>query len=119
MEQNVSNEEAKLQYNSFKDESNDIHEEIRSRCNWYELGEKSNKCFLNLEKSRACKSILCNIYSETQEITDLTKINTAIFYFCANLFKENLKTNIESLNNFLNDFSISSLSEIQKQICEE
>ena len=23
---------------------------IRSKCNWYELGEKSNKFFLNLEK---------------------------------------------------------------------
>ena len=43
-EQNLNNEETKLQY-SFKDELNDIHEEIsngikiRSRCNWCELGE--------------------------------------------------------------------------------
>ena len=57
LEQNLNNEEAKLQYNSFKDELNDIYEEIsngikiRSRCNWYELGEKSNKYLLNLEKS--------------------------------------------------------------------
>ena len=114
-----------LQYNSFKDELNDIYEEIsngiktRSRCNWYEPGEKSNKYFLNLEKSRACKNILRKICSETQEITDLTKIKPAIFDFNANLFKEKLKTNIESLNNFLNDLSIPSLSETQKQICEE
>ena len=46
--QNLNNEEKKLQYNSLKDELNDIYEEIsngvkiRSRCNWYELGEKSN-----------------------------------------------------------------------------
>ena len=46
--QNLNNEETKLQYNSLKDELNDIYEEtsngvkIRSRCNWYELGEKSN-----------------------------------------------------------------------------
>ena len=74
---------------------------------------------MNLEKSRACKNILRKICSETQEITDLTKINTAIFDFYANLFKEKLKTNIESLNNFLSDLSIPSLSETQKQICEE
>ena len=43
LEQNLNNEETKLQYNSFKDELNDIYEEksngieIRSRCNWYEL----------------------------------------------------------------------------------
>ena len=62
LEQNLNNEETKLQYNSFKDELNDIYEEIsngikiRSRCNSYELGEKSNKYFLNLEKSRARKN---------------------------------------------------------------
>ena len=125
LEQNLNNEETKLQYNSFKDELNDIYEEIsngtkiRSCCNWYELGEKSNKYFLNLEKSQARKNILHKICSKTQEITDLTKINTAIFDFYANLFKEKLKTNIESLNNFLRDLSIPSLPETQKQICEE
>ena len=81
--------------------------------------EKSNKYFLNLEKSRACQNILHKICSETQEITDLTKINTTIFDFYANLFKEKLKTNSESLNNFLNDLSIPSLSETEKQICVE
>ena len=83
------------------------------------LGEKSNKYFLNLEKCRAHKNILRKICSETQEITDLTKINTAIFDFYANLFKEKLKTNIESLKKFLNDLSIPPLSETQKQICED
>ena len=67
---------------------------------------------MNLEKTRSLKNILRKICSETQEITDLTKIY-------ANLFKEKLKTNIESLNNFLSDLSIPSLSETQKQICEE
>ena len=125
LEQNLSHKETKLQYISFKDELNDIYGEIsnvikiRRRCNWYELSEKSNKYFLNLEKSRASKNILRKICFETQEITDLTKINTAIFDFYANLFKEKLKTNIESLNNFLNDLSIPSLSGSQKQICEE
>ena len=56
LEQNLNSEETKLQYNRFKDELNDIYEEIsngikiRSRCNRYELGEKSNKYFLNLKK---------------------------------------------------------------------
>ena len=65
LEQNLNNEETKLQYNSFKDKLNDIYEKIsngvtiRSRCNWFELGEKSNKYFLNVEKSRACQNIFC------------------------------------------------------------
>ena len=33
--------------------------------------------------------------------------------------KKKLETNSESLKNFLNDVSIPSLSETQKQICEE
>ena len=121
LEQNLNYEGTQLQYNSFKDKLNDIYEEIsngikiRSRSNWYELGEKSNKYFLNLEKSRACQNILHKICSKTQEITDLTKINTTIFDFFANLFKEKLKTNGESLNNFLNDLSIPSLSELRSK----
>ena len=74
---------------------------------------------MNLEKSRTCQNILRKICSETQEITDLPKINTAFFDFYANLFKEKLKTNSESLNNFLNDLFVPSLSETQRQICEE
>ena len=63
---------------------------------------------MNLEKNQACQNIQRKICSETQGITDLTKINTAVFDFYANLF-----------NNFLNDLSIRSLSETQKQIFEE
>ena len=63
---------------------------------------------MNLEKNQAYQNILRKICSETQEITDLTKINTAISDFYANLF-----------NNFLNYLSIRSLSETQKQIYEE
>ena len=64
LEQNLNNQETKLQYNRFKDELNNIYEEInngitiRSHCNWYELGEKLDKYFLNLEKSQACQNIL-------------------------------------------------------------
>ena len=118
--ENLNNEKTKLQYNSFKDELNYIYEEIsnsikiKSRCNWYELGEKSNKYFLNLDKTQACQSILRKIWSETHEI-NVTKINSTIFYFYANIFKVKLKTNSESLDNFLNDISIPFLWETQKQ----
>ena len=47
--------EAKDQYNVCKENLNVIYDEIAhgikiSRCNWYVLGEKSNKFSLNLEK---------------------------------------------------------------------
>ena len=34
---------------------------IRSKCNWYQNGEKSNKFFLNFEKYRATQGCLCTI----------------------------------------------------------
>ena len=52
-------------------------------------------------------------------MTDLTKINSAIYDFYANLFSRKIEKNGESLNNFFKKISISSLSETQKQICEE
>ena len=126
LEQNWNNEQTKLQHHSFKDQLNDTYEEIsigikiRSRCNWYQLDEKPNKYFLNLEQSRACQNNLRKICSKAQEITDLTKIYTAIFDYYANHYKKT--GNSKSLNNFLKDISIPSLSEThwtQKQICEE
>ena len=46
-------------YNKIKSELEEIYEKfvegakVRSKCTWYEEGEKSTKFFLNLEKKRA------------------------------------------------------------------
>ena len=59
LEQNLTSEQFKREYDVCKQELNTIYDEIgtgikiRSRCNWYEFGEKSNKFFLNFEKHRA------------------------------------------------------------------
>ena len=51
LEENLSNDEAKEQYNAYRSEINEIYDEtsngikIRSKCDWYEFGEKSNKFF--------------------------------------------------------------------------
>ena len=47
---------------------------------------------------------------QDSRMTDLTKINSTISDY-ANLFKDKLETNSESLTNFLNDISIPCLSE--------
>ena len=63
LEQNLSNDEAKEQYNAYRGKINEIYDEIsnglkiRSKCNWYEFGEKSNKFFLTLEKCQATQNI--------------------------------------------------------------
>ena len=78
----MSNNEAKEQYNAYLGEINEISDEIsssikiRSKCDWYEFVEKSNKFFLTTEKRRAMQNIVHKVLSNEQELTDLSKINT-------------------------------------------
>ena len=43
---------------------------IRSKCNWYEIGEKSTKSFLNLEKYRANQGCLRTIIVNKKELNN-------------------------------------------------
>ena len=43
---------------------------IRSKCNWYENGEKSIKFFLNIEKYRATQDWLDTIIVNKKELSD-------------------------------------------------
>ena len=96
----MSNNEAKEQYNAYLGEINEISDEIsssikiRSKCDWYEFGEKLNKFFLTTEKRRAMQNIVHKVLSNEQELTDLSKINTyhPILY------------------SFLNDLTVPSLT---------
>ena len=118
MEQNLNNEETKLQYNSFNDKLNNTYEEIsnsikiRTRCNRYKLGEKPNKCFFNLEKSQACQNILHKFCSETQEITDLTKINSYFLLLCKSLYR---KTFIKAVIKLLEKPNIDKRYELRSK----
>ena len=64
LEQNLSNDEAKEQYNAYRGEINQIYDKIsnnikiRSKCDWYEFGKKSIKFFLTVEKCRATQNSL-------------------------------------------------------------
>ena len=68
---------------------------IRSKCNWYENGEKSTKFFLNLEKYR-----------------------DALYNFYQTLFKEKLSLSEECIKIFLDKVSPSKLTENQTLKCE-
>ena len=60
---------------------------IRSRANWYEYGEKSNKYFLNLENSRKKKSCIRKLNTENDKTTSKRKeILNEIQSFYANLY---------------------------------
>ena len=69
LEQNLSNDEAEEQYNAYRGEINEIYDKIsnaikiRSKCDWYEFGEKSNKFFSTLEKPQAIQNTVSKVVS--------------------------------------------------------
>ena len=64
---------------------------IRSKCEWYEFGEKSSKFFLNLEKQHALISQVRTLLCGEKELTDKHKINQELKCFYKNLFTEKLE----------------------------
>ena len=74
---------------------------IRTRCNWYELGETSNKFSLNLEKYRASHSTIRKVIYDAQEITDHQKINNHFFFrSIRDILKKNCKMTVQMLRIF-------------------
>ena len=69
-----------------QEKANDIR--IRSKCNWYEQGEKSSRFFLNLEKSRAFQNQILNILIDNIEINNQKDINKELYLYYKNLFNE-------------------------------
>ena len=63
-EQNLNCDENVEQCGIYRNELNNIYNDIsngikiRSKCDWYEFGEKSNKFFLNLETNCTTQSVV-------------------------------------------------------------
>ena len=73
---------------------------IRSKCNWYEHGEKSTNFFLNLEKSRAVQNQIQNIVKDNTEINNHKDINKEHCLYYKNLFNERQHLSEHDINNF-------------------
>ena len=50
----------------------------RSKCDWYESSEKSNKFFLNLEETLTSQGLICSLVKNENEINDPVEINTEL-----------------------------------------
>ena len=83
---------------------------IRSKCDWYEYGEKSSKFFLNLEKTRSTQSTIRNITKDKKNLTCHKRINQELFDFYKGLFSENLNVSKNEIMQFLNLVSIPQLT---------
>ena len=103
-------------YNSVKNELDVIYDQItedmriRSKCNWYEHGEKSKHFFLNLEKQRGSQSTIKKLVVDDKEITNQTLISERIREFYEMLFKKQKQDASKEMGIFFSDVGIPKLS---------
>ena len=94
---------------------------IRSRANWYEYGEKSNKYFLNLENCRKKKSCIRKLNTENDKITSNPKeILNEIQFFYANLYDKKVDHSDEDLmETFLSKVDNNTLTDEQRDTLDK
>ena len=78
--ENNTNYIENLEYIDCRNKLDKIYEQkingirIRSKCDWYEYGEKSSKFFLNLEKTRATQSTIRNITKDKKNLNVMKEL---------------------------------------------
>ena len=105
-----------IDYKVCKQQLDAIYEEkakgikIRSKCNWYELGEKSTKFFLNLEKHGAIQSQINSVIINQDELTDQDEINKEIFSFYQSLFSRKVQNQTDKTEGYLELITLPKIS---------
>ena len=100
----------------YEEKANGIR--IRSKCDWYEYGEKPTKFFLNLKKTRTHRNKIRNILINGKEITDQKEVNNELFAFCNNLFKNDRRSSKYDTTQFLSSIQVPCLIQEQSTMCE-
>ena len=124
LEQNLKNKEYFNAYGLCKLELENIYDKkaegakIRSKCEWYQHGEKPTKFFLNLEKQKAINTTVRHLIDNDKDITDLKEINDCICKFYKNLFKNNVSKSDSERESFLNSIALPNLNSKSFDICE-
>ena len=90
---------------------------IRSKCEWYQYGEKPAKFFLNLEQQKAINTTVRHLINDNKDITDLEEINACICKFYKNLFKKNVYKSDSEKKSFLNSIALPNLTSKSFDIC--
>ena len=91
---------------------------IRSRAQWHEYGEKSNKYFLNLEKRNQIKKHIRKLKVDDEIITDPKSIRLEQKKFYENLYDSKTPVGRMALQEFTADINVPKLSEEDKTSCE-
>ena len=93
---------------------------IRSRATWYEMGEKNNKYFLNLENSNKTKSSVRKILTTDGALTsDPKKIMNELELYYSNLYDGRNSADTQTISSFINDLTdVPFLAEEKRNVCE-
>ena len=103
-------------YHNIKDKIEEIYEKqtegarIRTKCLWYEEGEKSSKFFLNLKKRRGIQGQMRKLIVNNQDIAHQNKIQNELLFFYKNLFRNTSANTSEDCESFLNEVFILKLN---------
>ena len=125
LENNLESTENLRKYESLKSDLELIYDHIaegvrlRSKCDWYEQGEKSIKFFINLEKQRGNQNRIRKLIVNKKEINSETEFLNQIKLFYETLFqKPSLKDSTDDINHFLNTLDIPKLFADQIILCD-
>ena len=124
LDQSLKNEEDFYAYNLCKLELENIYDKktegakLRSKCEWYQHGEKLKNFFLNLEKQKAIDTTVRHLIDDGKDITDLKEINACICKFYKNLFKKNVSKSDSENKSFLDSIALPNLTSKSFDICE-
>ena len=78
--------------------------------------KKSNKFFLNLEKTRASQGLIRTLVKNEKEINDPIEINSELFY--KKIFIENLSISKQNVVSLLDNLPVPKLQDKQVIKCE-
>ena len=124
VEKNLSNGQNQCLYDKCKRDLEEIYDNIaertrvRSRCQWYEEGEKSSKFFLNLEKFNGTRSQIRKIIVNDQEIVDPNKILNEIRIFYESLFRKGDSKPPSQINDFLDKVQLPKSNITESNECD-
>ena len=105
-----------------EEKSNYITEGIilRSKARWYEVGEKSNKYFLSLEKRNKAKTHIRKLVGkDNKEITDPSKILENVREYFSSIFQSKSDKTESECKSFLSNLDTPSLSNEERKACEK
>ena len=91
---------------------------LRTKCEWYQHGEKWTNSFLNLEKQKAINTTVRHLIDDGKDIADLKEVNACICKFYKNLFKKNVTKSDSEKKSFLDSIALPNLTSKSFDICE-